>query len=104
MSSQAHEEGADDRIQRQDLSALVHEHLAEACPDVLRDLLKPFVQTLMSAEAQVLCNAEYGEPSAERTKCSRWPRRTMSLWPPFATGPLDADPCRRHPGRDGQRE
>src|SRR5579863_9013892 len=50
-----------------DLNALVREHLEHAHPDVLRELLQTFVDALMSAEAQVLCNAEYGEVSAERT-------------------------------------
>lgn len=50
-----------------DLHALVREHLERSSPDVLRELLKTFVEALMSAEAQVLCNAEYGEVSAERT-------------------------------------
>ena len=50
-----------------DLNALVREHLEHAHLDVLRELLQTFVDALMSAEAQVLCNAEYGEVSAERT-------------------------------------
>ena len=50
-----------------DLNALVREHLEKASPDVLRELLKSFVEALMSAEAQVLCNAEYGEVSSDRT-------------------------------------
>ena len=41
-----------------DLRALVREHLEYSSPDVLRDPLKTFVDALMSAEAQVLCNAE----------------------------------------------
>ena len=50
-----------------DLDALVREHLEQASPDLLRELLKSFVEALMSAEAQVLCGADYGEVSAERT-------------------------------------
>jgi putative transposase len=50
-----------------DLVALVRAHLEEASPDVLRALVKTFAEALMSAEAQVLCNAEYGEVSGERT-------------------------------------
>ena len=50
-----------------DLNAIVREHFEHAGPDVLRELLKRFAEALMSAEAQVLCNAEYGEVKPERT-------------------------------------
>ncbi len=50
-----------------DLHPLVREHLEQASPDVLRDLLKTFVEALMSAEAQMLCGADYAEVNASRT-------------------------------------
>ena len=53
-------------INSMDLVALVRAHLEEQSPDVLRALVKTFAEAVMSAEAQVLCNAEYGEVSAER--------------------------------------
>src|SRR3954471_13590358 len=36
-------------------------------PDLLRQMLTTFINTLMSAEADVVCGAGYGERSAERT-------------------------------------
>lgn len=39
----------------------------ESSPDVLRGLLQSVVEALMSAEVDSLCNAAYGERSAERT-------------------------------------
>ncbi len=36
-------------------------------PDVLRELLCPFIHALMGAEADALCGAGYGERSAERS-------------------------------------
>jgi putative transposase len=50
-----------------DLSSFMSEHLERAEPDVLRSLLRTFVQALMGAEADALCGAPYGTRSAERT-------------------------------------
>ncbi len=50
-----------------DLPAFMAEHLARAEPDLLRTMLSTFVQALMSAEADAICGAPYGERSAERT-------------------------------------
>jgi transposase-like protein len=50
-----------------DLVALVRAHLEEQSPDVLRVLVKTFAEAVMSAEAQVLCGAEYGEVSPDRS-------------------------------------
>jgi transposase-like protein len=44
----------------------LHEHLQVASPDLLRHLLTTFINTLMSAEADALCGAEYGTSSPER--------------------------------------
>lgn len=41
--------------------------LAEGSPDLLRAMVKTFAEALMSAEADALCGAEYGERSPERT-------------------------------------
>ncbi len=49
-----------------DLVALVRAHLEQASPDALRALVKTFAEAVMSAEAQVRCNAEYGEVDADR--------------------------------------
>jgi putative transposase len=44
----------------------LHDQLASASPDLLRTLLTSFIDALMSAEADALCGAPYGMPSAER--------------------------------------
>lgn len=44
----------------------LHEHLASASPDLLRSMLTTFINTLMSAEADAVCGAGYGERSDER--------------------------------------
>jgi len=50
-----------------DLQQVLTERLTAAHPDVLRELLSMFIQTLMGAEADALCGAGYGERSGERT-------------------------------------
>ena len=40
--------------------------LAEASPDLLRSMLSTFIQALMSAEADAICGADFGERSPER--------------------------------------
>jgi len=49
-----------------DPTRLVEEQLAQASPDLLRELLQTFVNTLMSAQADAVCGAEYGTVSEER--------------------------------------
>ena len=46
--------------------AWLRKHLDEADPDLLRSMLKVFCDQLMSADADGLCNADYGERSPER--------------------------------------
>jgi transposase-like protein len=50
-----------------DLSGWLSEQLAEASPDLLRQMLSTFVQALMGADADAVCGAEYGVRSSERT-------------------------------------
>src|SRR3954470_2159742 len=50
-----------------DPARFLHEQLAQASPDLLRQMLTTFINTLMSAEADAVCGAEYGTRSAERT-------------------------------------
>jgi len=50
-----------------DPAQLIGEHLERAEPDLLRELLRMFVQALMSAEADAACGAEYGTRSPDRT-------------------------------------
>ncbi|MEV3966465.1 IS256 family transposase [Nocardia sp. NPDC050193] len=54
-------------LQPIDPSALLTDQLATASPDLLRDMLSTFIHTLMSAEADTICGAGYGERSPERT-------------------------------------
>jgi putative transposase len=50
-----------------DSARLLEEQLAQASPDLLRELLTTFVNTLMSADADAVCGAAYGQTSPERT-------------------------------------
>jgi transposase-like protein len=49
-----------------DPARLLEEQLAQASPDLLRELLSTFVNTLLSAEADAVCGAEYGTTSPLR--------------------------------------
>jgi putative transposase len=48
------------------LHVLAEDNLAAASPGLLRAMVKTFADALMSAEADALCNAEYGQVSDER--------------------------------------
>jgi transposase-like protein len=50
-----------------DAGAFLREQLETASPDLLRSMVKTFAEALMSAEADALCGAPYGERSDERT-------------------------------------
>jgi putative transposase len=49
-----------------DPARFLHDQLATASPDLLRAMLTTFINTLMSAEADAVCGAAYGEPSPDR--------------------------------------
>ncbi|PRX02283.1 transposase-like protein [Actinoplanes italicus] len=49
-----------------DLAGLLDTHLESASPDVLKSLVKTFADALMSAEADAVCGAGYGERTPER--------------------------------------
>ena len=49
-----------------DPARLLEEQLAQASPDLLRELLTTFINTLMSAEADAVCGAGYRQTSPER--------------------------------------
>jgi hypothetical protein len=49
-----------------DPARFLSEQLAQASPDLLRQMLSTFINTLMSAEADAVCGAGYGERSEER--------------------------------------
>src|SRR4051794_20452123 len=48
------------------VAQLLREHLQSASPDLLRAMVKTFVDALMSAEADAACGAGYGQRSDER--------------------------------------
>ena len=49
-----------------DPASFLAEHLARAEPELLRSMLKTFVDALMGAEADAICGAPYGARSEER--------------------------------------
>jgi putative transposase len=49
-----------------DPARFLAEHLESAEPDLLREMLRTFVQALMGAEADAVCGAPYGARSEER--------------------------------------
>ena len=49
-----------------DGATFLREQLESASPDLLRAMVKTFAETLMSAEADAVCGAGYGERSDER--------------------------------------
>src|SRR3954451_24140537 len=50
-----------------DPAGLLREQLESASPALLRAMVKTFAEALMSAEADALCGAPYGQRSSERT-------------------------------------
>jgi putative transposase len=49
-----------------DPALFLHEQLAQASPDLMRELLTSFVNSLLSAEADAACGAGYGTRSEDR--------------------------------------
>lgn len=68
-----------------DLGQVLSEHLERAEPDLLRSLVKTFVEALMGAEADAICGAPYGTRSAERVnsrngyRAREWDTRAGSI-------------------------
>src|SRR4029079_10670600 len=50
-----------------DPELFLHEQLAQASPDLMRELLGTFINALLSAQADSVCGAEYGTRSPDRT-------------------------------------
>ena len=50
-----------------DPARFLEEHLAQASPDLLRDMITTFINTLLSADADAVCGADYRSVSEERT-------------------------------------
>src|SRR2546426_8248559 len=49
-----------------DVSSWLRKQLEETSPDLLRAMVKEFAEALMSADADAVCGAGYGERSPER--------------------------------------
>jgi putative transposase len=58
-----------------DVSGWLQEQLAQAGPDLLRSMVTTFAETLMSAEADAVCGAGYGERSSVRANTRNGYRR-----------------------------
>ena len=58
-----------------DVSGWLAEQLAQASPDLLREMVKGFAEALMSAEADAVCGAGYGQRSDARTNTRNGYRR-----------------------------
>jgi len=50
-----------------DPARFLQEHLSQASPDLLREMLTTFINTLLSADADQVCGASYGTVSDART-------------------------------------
>jgi putative transposase len=50
-----------------DMSSWLRKQLEDVSPDLLRVMVKDFAEAVMSADADAVCGAEYGERSPERT-------------------------------------
>jgi transposase-like protein len=50
-----------------DPAQLLEQHLRGASPDLLREMIATFANAMMSAQADQVCGADWGERSAERT-------------------------------------
>ncbi len=68
-----------------DVSGWLHEQLAQASPDLLREMVTTFAEALMSAEADAVCGAGYGVRSEDRQNTRNgyrrreWDTRTGSI-------------------------
>ncbi len=58
-----------------DLSGWLSEQLGQASPDLLRQMLRTFVDALMGADVDAICGAPYGERSDERQNTRNGYRR-----------------------------
>ena len=61
-----------------DPAGLLGEALAEASPDLMRDLLQTVINALLSADADAVVGAEWGQPSPGRTaQCNGYRHRDL---------------------------
>ena len=78
-----------------DPARLLEEQLAQASPDLLRELLTTFINTLMSAEADAVCGAAYGQASPDRVNRRNGYRRPGVRHPGRQPGPGGAEAADR---------
>ena len=58
-----------------DLPGWMAEQLSQASPDLLRAMLQTFAEALMSADADAVCGAGYGQRNPDRTNTRNGYRR-----------------------------
>ena len=71
-----------------DPTRFLSEQLEQASPDLMRQMLTTFINGLMSAEAEAVCGAEYGQISADQVNSRngyRHPHRNPRRHDPEAT-------------------
>jgi transposase-like protein len=63
-----------------DAAGLLRQQLESASPDLLRAMVKTFADALMSAEADAVCGAPYGQRSEQwvNLECSRSCRHSVT--------------------------
>jgi Transposase, Mutator family len=69
-----------------DPAPFLHERLESASPDLLRQMLTTFINTLISGEADAVCGAPHGLPGPERVNVRngyrhRYRGRRSARWP-----------------------
>ncbi len=75
----------DDRESQYQPVRVLDEHLSQASPDLLRQMIKAFAEALMNAEAESVCGAGFNERSEERVnhrngyRERRWDTRAGSI-------------------------
>ena len=68
-----------------DLAWVPGDNAAAASPDLLRAVVQAFAEALMGAEADAVCGAPYGQPSADRVnyrngyRPRRWDTRARTI-------------------------
>ena len=80
-----------------DPAQFLNEQLAQASPDLLRDLLTAFVNALLAAQADAVCGAGYGERTPERVNSRNSYRHRDLDTPPKGAPPASAPSTSRSP-------
>ena len=80
-----------------DPARLLEEQLAQASPDLLRELLGTFINTLLSAEADAVCGAEYGTMHARSGSTGATATGTATSTPAPAPSTSRSPSCGRGP-------